>query len=53
MAAAVCQVAHMSGAADYLDQEDRDVDSIGVLAPDGSSANLLASRLTYGMAVKA
>ena len=41
--AAVCRVAHMSGAAGYLDQEDRDVDRIGVLACDGSSANLLAS----------
>ena len=45
--AAVCRVAHMSGAAGYLDQEDRDVDRIRVLARDGSSANLLASRLTY------
>ena len=45
--AAVCRVAHLSGAAGYLDQEDRDVDRIGVLARDGSSANLLASRLTY------
>ena len=45
--AAVCRVAHMSGVAGYLDQEDRDVDRIGVLARDGSSANLLASRLQY------
>jgi hypothetical protein len=45
--AAVCRVAHMSGAAGYLDQEDRDVDRIRVLARDGSSANLLASRLAY------
>jgi hypothetical protein len=45
--AAVCRVAHMSGAAGYLDQEDRDFDRIGVLARDGSSANLLASRLKY------
>ena len=45
--AAVCRVAHLSGAAGYLDQEDRDVDRIGVLARDGSSANLLASRLKY------
>ena len=43
--AAVCRIAHMSGAAGYLDQEDRDLDRIGVLARDGSSANLLASRL--------
>ena len=48
--AAVCRVAHwhMSGAAaGYLDPLDRDVDRIGVLAHDGSSANLLASRLSY------
>ena len=45
--AAVCRVAQLSGAAGHLDQEDRDVDRIGVLACDGSSANLLASRLKY------
>jgi len=45
--AAVCRVAHMSGAARYLNQEDRDIDRIRVLAPDGSSADLLASRLKY------
>jgi len=45
--AAVCRVAHMCGAAGYLDQEDRDVDRVAVLARDGSSANLLASRLKY------
>jgi hypothetical protein len=45
--AAVCRVAHMCGAAGYLDQEDRDFDRTAVLARDGSSANLLASRLKY------
>jgi hypothetical protein len=45
--AAVCRVAHMCGAADYLDQQDRDFDRTTVLARDGSSANLLASRLKY------
>ena len=45
--AAVCRVAFMSGAARYLDQEDRDIDRLDVLAHDGSSANLLASRLKY------
>ena len=45
--AAVCRVAHMCGAAGYLDQEDRDFDRTGVLARDGSSANYLASRLKY------
>jgi len=45
--AAVCRVAHMCGAADYLDQEDRDFDRRKVLSRDGTSANLLASRLKY------
>jgi len=43
--AAVCRVAHMCGAADHLDQQDRDFDRTAVLARDGSSANLLSSRL--------
>jgi hypothetical protein len=43
--AAVCRVAHMCGAGDYLDQQDRDFDRTAVLAGDGSSANLLSSRL--------
>jgi len=43
--AAVCRVAHLSGAAGYLDLEDRKVEWLGVLARDGSSADLLASRL--------
>ena len=43
--AAVCRVAHMCGAGDYLDQQDRDFDRTLVLAGDGSSANLLSSRL--------
>jgi hypothetical protein len=45
--AAVCRVAHMCGAADYLDQQDRDFDRTAVLASDGSSANLLSSRLKF------
>jgi hypothetical protein len=43
--AAVCRVAHLSGAAEYLDRFDRDLEEKGVLAYDGSSAALLASRL--------
>ena len=43
--AAACRVAHMSGAAEYLDQLDRDLGEMGVLAHDGSSADLLASQL--------
>jgi len=45
--AAVCRVAHMCGAADYLDREDRDFDRMAVLARDGSSVNVLVSRLKY------
>ncbi|KAJ7710972.1 hypothetical protein B0H17DRAFT_914470 [Mycena rosella] len=39
---AVCaRVAHMSGAAEVLDEFDRDVEEMGVLAADGSSINTL------------
>jgi hypothetical protein len=46
--AAVCRVAHMSGAAGYLDLCDREYEEQGrhgVMAHDGSSARLLESRL--------
>jgi len=36
----------MSGAAGYFDFYDREVEERGVMAPDGSSANLLATRLS-------
>lgn len=39
--AACCKVAHMSGAAEYLDAVVRDIEGIGVLAEDGASANVL------------
>ncbi|KXN81296.1 hypothetical protein AN958_05212 [Leucoagaricus sp. SymC.cos] len=42
---AVCWVAHFSSAAGYLDLEDWEVERLGVLACDGSSADLLASCL--------
>lgn len=45
--AAVCRVAHLYGAARHLDLEDRKIEELGVLACDGSSADLLASRLTH------
>jgi hypothetical protein len=45
--AAVCRVAHMSGAAGYLDLEDRKIERLGVLARDGSSADFLTSRLMH------
>ncbi|KXN86985.1 hypothetical protein AN958_09328 [Leucoagaricus sp. SymC.cos] len=43
---AVCWVAHFSSAAGYLDLEDWEVERLGVLACDGSSADLLASCLS-------
>jgi hypothetical protein len=39
--AACARVAHMSGAAEYLDRFERDVEETTVLASDGSSAHLL------------
>jgi hypothetical protein len=45
--AAVCRVAHMSGAAGYLDREERENERLGVLARDGSSADFLTSRLMH------
>jgi len=44
---AVCaRVAHMSGAAEVIDELDRDVEEIRVLAFDGSSARLLDHIMT-------
>jgi len=46
--AAVCRVAHMSGAASYLDLCDREYEEqgrYGIMAHDGSSARLLESWL--------
>ncbi|KAJ7710846.1 hypothetical protein B0H17DRAFT_914779, partial [Mycena rosella] len=44
---AVCvRVAHMSGAAQALDDFDRDVEDTLVLARDGASANLLYMKLS-------
>ena len=39
--AACCIVAHMSGAAEYLDAVIRDAETISVLAEDGGSADAL------------
>ena len=36
----------MSGAVGYLNLYDREVEEKGVMAPDGSSADLLVSRLS-------
>ncbi|KZP08073.1 hypothetical protein FIBSPDRAFT_840587 [Athelia psychrophila] len=43
--AAVCRVAYMSGAAEYLDRCDREHEDRKVLARDGSSAEFLTTRL--------
>ncbi|EJD53494.1 hypothetical protein AURDEDRAFT_52666, partial [Auricularia subglabra TFB-10046 SS5] len=43
--ALTCEVAHMSGAAEYVDDIQDDADERHVLAHDGSSAQLLASVL--------
>ncbi|KAI0760556.1 hypothetical protein C8Q74DRAFT_1451463 [Fomes fomentarius] len=43
--AACCRVAHLSGAAEYLDEIYRDMDTIQVLAVDGSSAEVLDAAL--------
>lgn len=44
--AAVCRVAHMSGVAGYLQSIDREVEETRVLSHDGTSADVLASRLS-------
>lgn len=43
--AACCQVAHMSGAVDYLKKMDGDESKLNSLAPCGKSAGILAARL--------
>lgn len=43
--AACSRVAHMSGAAEQIDQILRDLEDTPVLAEDGGSAHLLVSRL--------
>ncbi|KAF8267683.1 hypothetical protein EI94DRAFT_1729918 [Lactarius quietus] len=43
--AAICRVAHMSGAAEYLDLYDREQEERHVMAPDGTSGEFLNARL--------
>jgi len=45
--AACARVAHMSGAAEYLDMLERDAEDTTVLASDGSSAYLLHGLLSH------
>lgn len=44
--AAVCRVAHMSGAAEYLNSYDREQEERGVMAHDGTSAEYLMAKLS-------
>jgi hypothetical protein len=43
--AAAAKVAHLSGAADYIEKTLRDLETVRVLSEDGSSAELLKSAL--------
>ncbi|KZT06607.1 uncharacterized protein LAESUDRAFT_725698 [Laetiporus sulphureus 93-53] len=45
--AACCRVAHLSGAAEYLDRVLRDMEELPVLAENGASADVLAHALLY------
>jgi len=45
--ACVCKVAHMSGAADYIDYIFREMEDIGVLAEDGASMDVLDGALSF------
>ena len=43
--AAVCRIAHLSGAAEYVESYSRDTESTMVLAHDGTSADILSFAL--------
>ena len=43
--ATCCKVAHLSGAAEYIDRLYRDADEIGVLSGDGTSGDMLGYAL--------
>ncbi|PBK63985.1 hypothetical protein ARMSODRAFT_979380 [Armillaria solidipes] len=43
------EVARLSGAAEYIDKQDRVIEDLGVLAGDGSSAEVLSSALLKSM----
>lgn len=45
--AACCQVAHLSGAAEYVKKFYRDMEDTQVLAHDGSAAKLLEEALLH------
>lgn len=44
--AACCRAAHLSGAAEYVEMNYRDMEETPVLAADGSSGHLLHSALS-------
>ena len=44
--ALACEIAHMSGAAEYLEDIQRDAEDIRVLASDGSTADILSAVLS-------
>jgi hypothetical protein len=48
--AACARVAHMSGAGEYIDKLQRDMDRISILAEDGSSAHFLSESLLQAIA---
>ena len=43
--ATCCKVAHMSGAAEYIEKVYKDADAMGVLAFDGASSDILSFKL--------
>lgn len=43
--ATCCKVAHLSGAAEYIDRLYRNADEIGVLSGDGTSGDMLGYAL--------
>ena len=50
--AAICRVAHLSGAGEYMDKVLEDLEDIRVLSNDGSSAHILSFVLQrYGQEV--
>ncbi|KAK0207733.1 hypothetical protein IW262DRAFT_1281698, partial [Armillaria fumosa] len=49
--ATCARVAHLSGVAEHIDKLDRDADDLAILAPDGSSAEVLSSALWNRMAL--
>jgi len=50
--AACAKVAHLSGAGEYVDAVFRDMESIRVLATNGSSAEALGYALTCGSKIE-